>query len=178
MKRCQNCHKEPRGQMVRGLCPACRRFEYRTGRSRQPEDMIRDRTKRRPWCKRCKQSLVCNRRGGLCSACFQYEKDHGRPRPAYFWRETCLNCGRTRNGTRFARGRCYTCYMYRRKYGRDRSKELIRAHAPHGWCDCGRRAVAVVTAGVRISAHGNREFEMALCAECLAVETDFNTISI
>lgn len=165
VKKCSNCGEAPRGKgkIVRGLCPACRIYEYRHGRPRKPENKIRWRNDPRPLCRRCKQSRATNRRGGLCNACWQYQNAHGgKQRPSYLWAEKCNNCGRPRDRTTaLIKGLCRLCYQYQKKFGRPRPFKELDGLTDLGWCDCGQPAT-----------HPNsyRGFVMNLCDDCYKVE--------
>lgn len=117
------------------------------------------------------------RHRGLCNSCYHYEWKRGRPRPRYLWAEECINCKRPRTGPSSLRsyGRCDTCRRYLQRYGKERAPDIIRRHAPLGWCDCGAPAVEeqqIVTRphlaqreSGRVSRHTLR-----LCADCASVE--------
>lgn len=120
-----------------------------------------------PLCSRCHVNFATCRRG-LCNTCYWYKLKHGVDRPAYLWRDKCIVCGKPRQDDRrdgFARGRCATCNKYRYKFGRDRTQDAVKRQAPHGWCECGKPAVEVVTVTI-----GRTQEILPLCAECREME--------
>lgn len=113
-------------------------------------------------------------RNDLCSACYQYQRDHGTARPRYLWREgrrsrrkvttattICKNCGRSSYYLRG--GRCGACYNYHRKHGHDRPADAVDAPI----CECGAPAVVEMDLncnGVLV--------RYQLCRACAAVERE------
>lgn len=74
--------------------------------------------------------------------------------------ERCKTCGRREI---HGNGECSRCYAYRRRNGKTRPRNLIRADAPFGWCECGQGADVLI-----MTAHG----EMPLCRSCARLELD------
>lgn len=169
---CVNCGRiTNRDRLRRQRCRSCYRYWRAHGSDRPQGEMNRYPKQRPPICAHCKQKFVDGCSKHLCSACYQYKRTTGKPRPRYFWAEKCKICGKPRRDDRrdgFAKGRCPPCYTYHRRHGEDRSPDLIAAAAPHGYCECGRPAVAVVA--LHYGPYRSRA-DYPLCSDCLKNET-------
>lgn len=120
-------------------------------------------------CSHCPQSLTGGHSKTLCDACYQYQQLRGISRPRYLWAEKCKNCSKPRRDDRrdgFVKGRCNGCYNYFFRYKKDRTPAQIAALAPHGWCECGKPAAAVVRLrwGKRGDNSGYADYP--LCVDC------------
>ncbi len=108
-------------------------------------------TDKRQWCKNC--GRMENWRSGLCEACYHYWLRHRMKRPRHLWDDEmgCKNCGVPlksqglfKGGERRQRkGYCIPCAAYKLRTGKHRPKHLW-GDGPHGWCECGYPAVALV----------------------------------
>lgn len=119
----------------------------------QPVTDIRERHRKikKGWCANCGSTKVMT--VGLCSPCRRYWLKHGRKRPKHLWSSdvVCKNCrmplggvGKLNSGARRQRkGRCLPCAEYMKRTGKARPKHLW-GDGPHGWCECGYPAVALV----------------------------------
>lgn len=112
----------------------------------------RRQTTARSWCKICGQfdrRLRCN----MCGACYKFFRLHRKNRPRHLWdhEARCKNCnipltvlGKYDSGAkRQKKGYCDPCYNYHLRYGKARPKHLW-LDGPHGFCECGYPAVALV----------------------------------
>ena len=111
----------------------------------------RHRQIKRGWCSNCGSTDVMTT--GMCPQCRRYWLKYGKKRPRHLWDTdaVCRNCkvplhalGRFNNGSRRqARGLCTPCNEYKQRTGQPRPKHLW-GDGPHGWCECGYPAVALV----------------------------------
>lgn len=136
-------------------CQACYTYFYRHGVERPMElhrrKTLTDRGGQPAWCEVCGNPNVFM--SGKCSACYEYWKTHKKKRPKYMWDEDakCKNCGyplkavgvENSGQRRCRKGLCNPCRHYRQKMGKDRPKHLW-GDGPHGFCECGYPAVALV----------------------------------
>lgn len=114
---------------------------------------------------------------GVCRACDQFRRRHGRlPRPderrpgSRRRREAdaCVNCRRPRlDGEVFEEGRCEACAGFRLRHGTERPSAFW-GDGPHGWCSCGEPArhtvrVTLQRVGVRV---------LRLCDRCFELESE------
>lgn len=103
----------------------------------------------------------------------------------------CRTCGkplvRFSGGTHGAKGYCKTCHSYICRYGQARPAELVRAQAPHGWCECGKPAevqidlrtggllVVPTKTGMTDYLTGTREeYAEWVCRECAGYEDEMH----
>jgi hypothetical protein len=107
------------------------------------------------WCKVCGNPRLHKTR--RCYTCYGFWLRNGHDRPRHLWDvdAKCSNCNFPlsavgvkvqRDGIerrRQCNGRCQTCDSYWRKYKRERPKYLW-GDGPHGFCECGYPAVALV----------------------------------
>lgn len=106
----------------------------------------------RKWCKICGE-FDKRIRLGMCDACYKFFLVHRKKRPRHLWDEdaTCKNCdiplsalGKYSSGQkRHKKGYCDPCYNYQLRHQKPRPKHLW-GDGPHGWCECGYPAVALV----------------------------------
>lgn len=176
MKPCTNCQRVTNNDRLRrGRCMSCYRYLLRHGSDRPREAMIRSSKQHRPLCYHCQQTFAGTHSRTLCDACYQYQQQRGRPRPKYLWAEKCKVCGKPRRDDRrdgFTKGRCRICYNYLYRFGKDRDRDRIAARLPHGYCECGHPAIAVVRlrwGGPHHLSHGQADYP--LCLDCLKEET-------
>lgn len=114
---------------------------------------------------------------GLCRACDQYVRRHGRlptaeeRRPGsrrQIDRDVCLNCRRPRQaGEVFEDGRCEACAGFRLRHGSERPSAFW-GDGRYGWCACGEPANHKLR--VRLRRHGERV--LTLCDACLEMESE------
>lgn len=156
---------------------SCYRYLLEYGHDRPESKMRRSPKQMRRICRHCRRAYAGPQHSDLCGACYQYQKQNGKPRPRHLWTEYCKVCGRPRRADRrdrFAKGRCPTCYAYRHKHGEDRPRELIEQQVPLGWCQCGNPAtVEVELAYGDVNTNGHQHGytdTYALCEQCAALE--------
>lgn len=104
------------------------------------------------WCKVCGE-FDTRLRLGMCGTCYKFFRLHRKNRPKHLWNSEgrCKNCniplaalGKYDSGAkRQKRGYCDPCYNYQSRYGKARPKHLWM-DGPHGFCECGYPAVALV----------------------------------
>lgn len=149
---CSNCGG-PR-KVGRRRCATCHSYLMRNKQER-PERLYRygiTAVSKPAWCAVCGKGKI--RRRCLCAACYDYARRHkGRRRPRWFWSDEyrCKNCKiplasfekRADGRRRQTRGMCLPCYNYTLRSGQPRPRHLWGA-GPHGWCECGFPAVALV----------------------------------
>lgn len=184
VKVCPQCRR-PSKRFRRGVCESCRLHYLKYGTYIRSQPLRRTKWMQIAVCEDCKARP--SQTGGvtgpyLCDRCDKYRKRTGRPRPRWRDRDTCRNpaCHRPLNGPRMyggyheAKGYCTTCYSYLGEHGENRSAELVRRQAPHGWCQCGLPAVEVrQLSGVLVTDFNDpKEWDEPLCAECAALEDE------
>ncbi len=161
--RCCNCSRPRRQDRFRqGRCMSGYRYWRKHGMDRPENERIRSPYEPVPLCWNCQLDFAAGHRT-LCSACKQYLQLNGRRRPRYLFTNSCKVCNKPKEPG-FAKGFCQICYNYRRKYGKNRSRELIVAHIPLGWCDCGEKAIQII----QVEGLG----ALKLCETCYAMEQD------
>lgn len=150
---CKNCGRPAARR--RSRCATCYNYYSRTGKERPPELYGRklpvDLTGTPQWCEVCGDTRLW--RGNKCQACYAYWVKHRKKRPKRLWDDdaTCRNCGIPLNAVgkqksgrrRQAKGYCLNCYTYKNRTGKERPKEFW-GDGPHGFCECGYPAVALV----------------------------------
>lgn len=145
-KPCKNCGRPAVSN--RSRCPGCYTY-WRTHQAERPgrlygRKLPLDRIGKPAWCEVCGDTNVLA--GGKCSACYKYWLKYKKKRPRHRWdpEYRCKTCGIPLAVLdRQANGRCNACYMYRSRHGADRPRELW-GDGPHGFCECGYPAVALV----------------------------------
>ena len=151
---CKNCQRRPAAKK-RSRCSGCYKY-WKVNHVERPERLykrvsIGDRGGRAGWCEVCGNTKV--HASGKCVTCYdRWVKDKSR-RPKWLWDDDyrCKTCnvplksmGHYKNGRRRqVKGYCVACYKYKRRTGSPRPRELW-GDGPHGFCECGYPAVALV----------------------------------
>lgn len=99
-----------------------------------------------------------------CHRCYMYLLRSGKERPTKIAGGRCWSCERPISHNR---RHCGKCRSYKYRNGTYPSRQLVRKHVPHGYCECGKPATQEITLRTKRSAYTEW-----VCDECAALEQE------